>query len=250
MQEAIAAGGSVVGALAESLLKKSLQKDHRQALHDRRLVMISTVHPEAGFNVGAAMGRNKLIYALADFALVVKADFKKGGSWSGAEEELKRDNACPVFIHSVFSGEKVLKALTKLGARPFPDLISGISLNQILSAAPAETSVQTPELFSGSKQSPPVKDLPLPAPAEPLPGISEPKRPLVPTPAPATIFEAVWPLLAMKLKQPRTAAELADILELRKPQVEDWLQYACSVDLVRKLTKPARYALNSEPRLF
>jgi len=36
--------------------------------------------PSAGFNVGHAMQRNKVIYALADVALVVSADFEKGGA--------------------------------------------------------------------------------------------------------------------------------------------------------------------------
>jgi len=30
------------------------------------------------------MGRNKLIYAMADYGLVVSADCEKGGTWAGA----------------------------------------------------------------------------------------------------------------------------------------------------------------------
>jgi predicted Rossmann fold nucleotide-binding protein DprA/Smf involved in DNA uptake len=29
------------------------------------------------------MGRNKLIYAMADYGLVVSAEHKKGGTWAG-----------------------------------------------------------------------------------------------------------------------------------------------------------------------
>jgi hypothetical protein len=36
------------------------------------------------------MQRNKLIYALADAALVVTSDFQKGGTWAGAIEQLER----------------------------------------------------------------------------------------------------------------------------------------------------------------
>jgi predicted Rossmann fold nucleotide-binding protein DprA/Smf involved in DNA uptake len=35
------------------------------------------------------MGRNKLIYGLADFGVVVSSDYKTGGTWSGAVEALK-----------------------------------------------------------------------------------------------------------------------------------------------------------------
>ncbi|HRR34848.1 MAG TPA: hypothetical protein P5026_12155, partial [Kiritimatiellia bacterium] len=55
-------------------------------------------YPEAGFSVGTTMGRNKLIYALADYGLVVSADFKKGGTWEGAQEELRRKPGRPVFV--------------------------------------------------------------------------------------------------------------------------------------------------------
>jgi predicted Rossmann fold nucleotide-binding protein DprA/Smf involved in DNA uptake len=255
MREAIAAGGSAVGALADSLLRKSLQKDHRQALHDRRLVLISTVHPEAGFNVGAAMGRNKFIYALADYALVVKADFNKGGTWSGTEEELKRDNACPVFIHPGFSSEKVVQALSKRGARPFPELQLGNTLTQILTSTPTKIPDQTPGLFSESQSHSPYDAQPRPVTKKPLitaaalPSTTADIAATIPL-LPFNIFEAVWPLLAENLKKVSTSAEIAEALELRKVQVEDWLQHACAIGLARKLTKPVRYALNPEPRLL
>lgn len=44
------------------------------------------------------MGRNKLIYGMSDYGLVVSAEYKKGGTWAGAAEELKRENALPVFV--------------------------------------------------------------------------------------------------------------------------------------------------------
>jgi len=40
-------------------------------------------------SVGGAMGRNKLIYGLADFGVVVSSDHKTGGTWGGAVEALK-----------------------------------------------------------------------------------------------------------------------------------------------------------------
>jgi hypothetical protein len=53
--------------------------------------------PTAGFSVGGAMGRNKIIYGLADFAVVVSSDFQTGGTWAGAVEALK-GGWCPVFV--------------------------------------------------------------------------------------------------------------------------------------------------------
>ena len=90
MSAAFEAGGGVVGVLADSLARKLRSQDIRRAIYDGRAVMCTPYNPEAPFNVGNAMGRNKLIYALSDLTLVVAADAGTGGTWSGAEESLKR----------------------------------------------------------------------------------------------------------------------------------------------------------------
>ena len=70
--------------------ERAIARDNREPLMNSRLVLVSPYDPAAGFNVGRAMQRNKLIYALADVALVVAADFQKGGTWEGAIEQLDR----------------------------------------------------------------------------------------------------------------------------------------------------------------
>ncbi|VFN05875.1 MAG: Predicted Rossmann fold nucleotide-binding protein DprA/Smf involved in DNA uptake [Candidatus Kentron sp. G] len=89
MTAALDAGGTAIGVLADNLLKKSLDRHGRHAIAEGRLLLLSPYHPNAHFTVGAAMGRNKLIYAMADYGLVVSAEHKKGGTWAGAMEELK-----------------------------------------------------------------------------------------------------------------------------------------------------------------
>lgn len=76
--------------MADSLERAALNREHRNLLMDERLVLISPCDPSAGFNVGHAMQRNKLIYALADAALVVSSDYEKGGTWAGAVEQLEK----------------------------------------------------------------------------------------------------------------------------------------------------------------
>lgn len=83
MRGALEAGGKAVGILADSLERAAMNRDNRNHLMEGRLVLISPYDPSAGFNVGHAMNRNKLIYALADAALVVNADLQKGGTWAG-----------------------------------------------------------------------------------------------------------------------------------------------------------------------
>jgi predicted Rossmann fold nucleotide-binding protein DprA/Smf involved in DNA uptake len=88
MNAALGAGGKVIGVLAENLLKKSLERTARNAIADKRLLLLSPYHPTARFTVATAMARNKLIYAMADYGVVVQSDYKKGGTWAGAAEEL------------------------------------------------------------------------------------------------------------------------------------------------------------------
>jgi predicted Rossmann fold nucleotide-binding protein DprA/Smf involved in DNA uptake len=99
MEASIEAGGVVFGVLADSLERTVRQPDLRQLLLDARLVFVTPYAPAAGFSVGAAMGRNKIIYGLADFAIIVSSDYQQGGTWAGAIEALKA-GWCPVFVRS------------------------------------------------------------------------------------------------------------------------------------------------------
>ena len=91
MSAAFQAGGSVVGILADSLVRKLKKSDVRQAIYEGQTVMCTPYNPDAPFSVGNAMGRNKLIYALADITLVVACEPGKGGTWQGAKETLEKN---------------------------------------------------------------------------------------------------------------------------------------------------------------
>ncbi len=71
MQACGQAGGTVIGILAADLLRSTVNRQNRQGIQSGQLVLISPFNPEAGFNAGSAMARNRYIYALADFAVVV-----------------------------------------------------------------------------------------------------------------------------------------------------------------------------------
>ena len=94
MNAAFQADGCVVGILAESLARKLKKSDVRQAIHEGQTVMCTPYNPDAPFSVGNAMGRNKLIYALADITLVVACEPGKGGTWQGAKEALEKNFGC------------------------------------------------------------------------------------------------------------------------------------------------------------
>ncbi len=88
MQGSTEAGGHTIGVLAADLLKTSVNRQNRLGLQEGRLVLVSPFYPEAGFNAGNAMGRNKYIYALSDRALVIDSALGSGGTWEGALEAL------------------------------------------------------------------------------------------------------------------------------------------------------------------
>lgn len=119
MGSALEAGGSAVGVLADSLERAVRTSDARSALAAGQLALITPYSPSAGFTVGMAMGRNKLIYALSDWALVIASEAEKGGTWSGALEALK-SRWVPVFALTGDDAPEGNNRLIKLGAQPFP----------------------------------------------------------------------------------------------------------------------------------
>jgi predicted Rossmann fold nucleotide-binding protein DprA/Smf involved in DNA uptake len=120
MGAALDAGSVAVGVLADSLERTVRQPDLRQLLLDGQLVLLTPYAPAAGFSVGAAMGRNKLVYGLADFAVVVSCDFQTGGTWAGAVEAIKA-GWCPVFARDGANVPKGNRELLKLGAAALPE---------------------------------------------------------------------------------------------------------------------------------
>lgn len=89
MEGALDAGGAVIGILSDSMSKSVLSKRYRGAIRERRLLLLSHVEPDARFTVGQAMERNRYLYTAADAVIVADSDIK-GGTWSGALENVKR----------------------------------------------------------------------------------------------------------------------------------------------------------------
>lgn len=88
---AIERGSAVVSFIADSLISKIKKKDVLQNIMQGKLLLISDIKPDAGFSAARAMNRNKFIYAAAYGAFVVSSDYNKGGTWSGAIENIKND---------------------------------------------------------------------------------------------------------------------------------------------------------------
>jgi DNA processing protein len=144
MRGAIQAGGSVVGVLPDGLERAALNREHRGALLERRLALVSPYDPAARFLAGHAMQRNKLIYALADAALVVSSDLGKGGTWAGATEQLDKLQFVPVYVRSTGETQRGLEALRERGAESWPNPATAADMTAVLRAGEAHVSAPVP----------------------------------------------------------------------------------------------------------
>ncbi|MDD2989689.1 MAG: DNA-processing protein DprA [Zoogloea sp.] len=280
MRGALDAGGKVSGVLADSLEKTTMNREHRNLLLDGQLVLISPYDPNVGFNVGNAMQRNKLIYALADASLVVSSDLNKGGTWTGAVEQLDKLKFVSVYVRSTVASSPGLDALRSKGALPWPNPQDADTFEAVFEVA-APTPVPSPQsglaLFSEDRPSgvaPTTPSTPgttpaIEAPSEPVrPPAAAPIDELVEptpelaasaTPAPEaapeaaspmetaastpadTLFATVRGVIQLLLKAPMKDAEVAEALDVTTAQAKAWLQRLINEGVIEKQKKPAGY---------
>ncbi len=150
MLAALDAEGTAAGVLADSLLRSATSGKARGPIQDGRLTLISPFDPEAGFNVGNAMQRNKQIYALADFALVASSGCNEGGTWSGAIEQLEKLHLVPMFVRAGDDVPEGNRQLLRRGALSFPSQPAPNSLRDFLEAAEPKSPppMETADLFA------------------------------------------------------------------------------------------------------
>jgi predicted Rossmann fold nucleotide-binding protein DprA/Smf involved in DNA uptake len=263
MRGALEAGGRVTGVLADGLEPAALNRDSREWLLDGKLVLISPYDPGAGFNVGHAMQRNKAIYALADAALAVSADYEKGGTWAGAAEQLKKFHFVPVYVRSTGEMGPGLQALAKMGAQPWPNPQTSDELLAVFDRPPSSPEEQQPQLGFDSAGEVGNVNSGLTETKESgadFPDIDknndsdrqeredmhvtseeQPKR----QPA-ETLFGCVREILLDLLATSKTESEVAAALQVSKPQAKLWLQRLVEEGSLEKRGKPVRFLLKQE----
>lgn len=273
MRGALEAGGTACGVLADRLERAAMAREHRNLLLDGQLTLISPYDPSAGFNVGHAMQRNKLIYALADAALVVSSDLDKGGTWAGATEQLEKFKFVPVYVRASWAPSKGLDALRRKGALAWPELQDEDSFAQLLVQSKTQShmpfhpdvdllAVTPPDSAAVGQE---VRDTPTDAPitdcgqdTHDVPAkraTAEPEQASEPvsgaggaTPADA-LFRTVQEILHSFLKEPRKEGEVADALQISKAQAKSWLERLVSEGAVKKTRRPIAYVA-TEKDLF
>jgi DNA processing protein len=200
---ALEAGGTAIVVLADSLQRTLRDAETGRAIRDQRLTMVTPFDPAAGFSVGNAMARNKVIYGLARLAVVVASAVETGGTWAGAIENLTR-RWVPLFVRAGAGVPEGNQHLIERGGLPItldalPD--RGHLLDGLLDRAAPPAAAAPP---AGDVRSPDGG----------------------PPHAPGDLFETVWPKLAAFVVQPRSEQDVIAFFGLEKGQARAWLQRA------------------------
>lgn len=223
------AGGTSVGVVAESLLQQSTRRSYRDLILTGRLTLISSFDPEASFNVGNAMARNRWIYALADTALVVACSAESGGTWAGAIEAIR--HSFPVYARRGNSERPGNEALIERGARPIEDDLSPLLLVQGTSID-SEPETHLPNSIPTKEQDHITSG-----------SLSE------------KIFATMASLLLGELHEPLTVQELSDRTDLPKVLINKWLKRLVDENRASKVksrfqSSEIRKSIDEQPSLF
>ncbi len=241
MRGALEAGGNVTGVLADSLERMALNRELRNFLMDRQLALVSPYDPAAGFNVGHAMQRNKLIYALAESALVVSSDYEKGGTWAGAVEQLQKLQLVPVYVRSNGKTSKGLDELRHRGALAWPNPATPEAIADVLTIEVSQRKIPSRqnEFFASAREEPNQTGNHQPIPSSRV-STSPSKFVELPLTPASEQFVMVRNFLE-KMTTPKTDAEVAAALSISKKQAKEWLQEFVEKGLLERYKNPVRY---------
>ena len=224
MRGALESGGRVLGVLGDSLERAVVRREYRNALMNGRMALTCPYDPAARFQVGHAMQRNKLIYALADAALVVNADYEKGGTWTGAVEQLDKLQLVPIYVRSKGECEKGLEGLRERGAIPWPNPRTPETLEKCLHTETVSGTWGVGDDASAAHERP----------VEPPP-LNKPEGKISPevtslatgdtfTDGAARELFATVEVLLTSMDRPKTATSVAKYLDVSRKQAEVWLR--------------------------
>ena len=235
MAGALQAGGKAVAVLADSLERAVMRRENRESLMDGKLILVCPYDPAAIFTVGHAMGRNKLIYALADAALVVQSDHGTGGTWNGAVDHLDRSRRIPVYVRPAGRDEKGLQGLRERGAQLWAEPATPQALQAILD----ETTPSEGGLYRQEGLFPDLSEERGRFEAPPSPEAEPPPR--------DRLFARVRVLLAGACAvAPRREDDMTSIFPVSKTQMKAWLKHLVSEGTLEKRRHPVRYLAGAQ----
>lgn len=250
-KEAFLRGGSYVSFLADSLEKKIKNKEVRENIESGRVLLITSSKPDAGFQVGLAMNRNKYIYASSKATFVIASDYNKGGTWNGAIENM-RHNWTKTFVKQD-SKSKGIQELIKLGANPI-EKIEGVNLLSLIDSSKniktyneenfeqigIDTLIQLNNQNDLNKEAK-YENTKIEYNTEE--DDYKLKNTLVQEKEVINfdLYNHVIDIILEVLKEEKNLDELSEILNVKKSQLREWINRGIDSNKIKKLSKPVRY---------
>lgn len=240
--------GYALGVLADSLIKKSSSSTYRKYIVDNKLVLISPFNPEVGFNVGNAMGRNKLIYVLSKASIVVKSE-TKGGTWEGANENLK-NNWTPLWVVEPIDN-KTTKGNFEIVQKGAHFLPKTFNVSDIINSQNKSTKTQG-SLFNCSNENEisnlvreNVVKLSRVGERTNLNSNTDNKTNI----DKLTFFDLfIYKSSAHFKNKEFNKEDIKKLFELTPKQIDDWLKAAVKNEVLIKKNRPVRYLMNPKVR--
>ena len=257
-------GGKAVGVLSDNLMGTCLKEKYRSHIMDGRLALVSPYNPEAGFNAGNAMRRNRYIYCMSDAAFVVHSVKGKGGTWGGAVENLN-GRWVKLWVREDGDQSGGNAALEERGALRAPRLVSELDFAGLLARDETrepetdsysyETFLDAVREFCGEVARRPAElgEL-IPVSRSRLnswlrQAVSENKLEKLSKPVRyqwinqdfssyESFLDAVREFCGNEARRP---AELGELIPVSRSRLNSWLRQAVSENKLEKLSKPARY---------
>lgn len=235
MLGALDAESTVIGVLADSLVKAATSSKYRKALRSKDLVLVSPFKPDGRFQVGNAMARNKYIYCLADAGVVIACEEGSGGTWAGATETL-RNSWVPVWVKTGAGAASGNSKLQEKGAQSLPDV--EFAPTQLISGEkPAEAKAENRRYAE------------TPEPTEPAEGNSSSAETVELPETGSDVRHEIsfYGLFLQKFErhfsnQSGSIKEIKELLNLEAAQVKNWLAQAETEGKLVKVKKsPLRY---------
>ena len=209
---------------------------YRKYIMSGDLTLISPFNPEAGFNVRNAMDRNRYIYCLANVVVVMDSDLNKGGTWNGAIENLKI-RWVPLWVRDNGRADSGNLELVRRGGRWLPEKLPDMRV--LLDGFPP---VGMPKLTDFEAPEPPLETS-----FEPEVSSVAPDE----TPNGQAFFDLFMKFMdRATVNKPLSVREIAEALEVKPGQVEDWLKRGMREQRLEKLSRPVRYRSRMEKGLL
>jgi len=251
MLAALEAEGTVLGILADSLLKACSSRQYRQHLVNNNLVLITPFYPEAGFNAGNAMQRNKYIYCLSDSAVVVHSgnpafgkNGRGGGTWTGALENIKK-GWVPLWVKQTEDAQAGNALIVQKGANWITDNINNVDIEQLVKIDHVERQTISEDMFASPQKMDVIDENSTKEPVSDSVNLVEQLKEEPEQSAPFEIPETFYQYFLFKAKlllhEAKPADELLELLNVNKSQLNVWLKKSVEDQIITKLNKPVRY---------